>query len=522
MAAHFDVHGLTKDNTRELTAVARRSADALVAVALRSKDSPVIWERHSAADNVQIFTGEAKTPSKLAPLLYMCAHTQVHAPLASVMATLLYLSLHGDFRRYVEDTVVINRHTLFDIQKPGIAHPYLATSINWMSIRSSSPLMQNRDFVYVQHQDELEGPQKGWISCMHSVNLPSCPPLTDRHSLVRGGIYSSGFVFRESTRPGVLDAVFVLQVDFKGKVPRILCTSTLKHWVSSLGRLAAYFDRPKHLLRPSFGDDDEPRRRTDVCRVCDQAFGGFRTEKETCRKCQVQICGKCAMWSEVELDVVGIIKVLVCTPCAVKEQHRLQAVLARLVGSPHYHATIDSSTSSVGPTTTCRNEAGKTRSLSLYDDSSVSTVGGMIPLQFSAARQSFVEVPEGRRVSLPARMASRPSLVELNAPQAKAALPPRFVLGRPASERSVAAAKRPHFQRASISLPVAEPTDSTRCVYDDPEFAWRPRESVSSTGALAGDMDDVLSDTPSMVQLYTLRGSRIDAVVGDPVRSCIL
>ncbi|EQC37869.1 hypothetical protein SDRG_04890 [Saprolegnia diclina VS20] len=529
---HFAVGGLSNEATRELTAVAKRSSSALLSVALRSQDSPIVWARAGAAENVQLFTGEAKVPSRLAPLQYMCAHTQVHATLAALMPLMLYLPLHGDFRRYVHDTVVINSHTLFDIEKPELAQPYRATSINWMSIRSASSLMQNRDFVYVQHQDELEGPTKGWVSCMHSVNLPSCPPLSDRHSLVRGGVYSSGFVFRESKRPGVLDAVFVLQVDFKGKAPRLLCTSTLKQWVSSLGRIAAYFARPKHLVRPSFAvddDDDAPRRKSDVCRVCDQAFSGFRIEKETCRKCQVQICSKCAVWSEVELDVVGILKVLVCTPCAVKEQHRLQSLLESAVPqakptrasmpAPPVRASV-----SALPTTS----SSKMRSLSLYDDGLGSAdAKGMIPLRYSPARQSYQEVPsEPRRsrASLP-NAGVRSSIIELNGAYTKPAAPPmapRFVLGRHASESSVSLSelKRAHFERTSMSLPIAEPDDSTRCVYDDPDSAWRPLDTISSTGARAASESDE-SDTPSMVQLYTLRGSRLDTTEA-VVSGCLL
>ncbi|KDO26395.1 hypothetical protein SPRG_08198 [Saprolegnia parasitica CBS 223.65] len=528
---HFAVGGLSNEATRELTAVAKRSSSALLSVALRSQDSPIVWARAGAAENVQLFSGEAKVPSRLAPLQYMCAHTQVHATLSALMPLMLYLPLHGDFRRYVHDSVVINSHTLFDIEKPELAQPYRATSINWMSIRSASSLMQNRDFVYVQHQDELEGPTKGWVSCMHSVNLPSCPPLSDRHSLVRGGIYSSGFVFRASKRPGILDAVFVLQVDFKGKAPRLLCTSTLKQWATSLGRIAAYFARPRHLVRPSFalvdGDDDEVRRKSDVCRVCDQALSGFRIEKETCRKCQVQICSKCAVWSEVELDVVGILKVLVCTPCAVKEQHRLQSLLeSALPKAKPIRASMPAAAVSVSATPAAWTSSSKMRSLSLFDEglgsSTADDAKGMIPLRYSPARQSYQEVPcEPRRsrASLPTA-GVRSSIIELNDVYTKPIVAPRFVLGRHASDCSLSEIKRAQLQRTSLSLPVAEPDDSTRCVYDDPDSSWRPLDTISSTGARAASESDD-SDTPSMVQLYTLRGSRLDTTDA-VVSGCLL
>ncbi|OQR99445.1 hypothetical protein THRCLA_06516 [Thraustotheca clavata] len=485
---------------------------------VQAKDSPIVWTHNGTADNlVQIFTGEEKVTSDLPPLMYMSGHTQIHTTLNTLTRTFLQLPSHNEFRHYIEDEIVINSHTLLDIQKPKPKQPVSSTSINWMAIQSVSALMQSRDFLYVQYQDQVDGPQRGWISCMHSVNLESCPPLNERQSLVRGGIYSSGFFFKETTRPGVLDATFILQVDFKGKAPRLLCTSTLKQWISTLGRIALYFARPRHFARPSL---DREYRKSESCSVCNQALNGFRVEKETCRKCQDVICSKCAVWSEVELEVVGIIKVLVCTICAVKEQHRLQMLL-------------DSVASTMTPPPPPRGSSqGHSVSESMYDVSvkdtpiEPSSPKGMIPLRYSISRQSYLE-PEGHssdrsseRPSLPARLIAKDFQLKSTAerrhqsessafaPSPSKVQTPRSLLNQFQWATAFPIALRSSAPALSACKPI-ELTDSTRCVYEDPSATLKP---------VGFEPQGTSSKAPSMVQVFSLSGDG----EGTPIRSCIL
>ncbi|KAG9404792.1 hypothetical protein AC1031_004998 [Aphanomyces cochlioides] len=320
--------GLPPKYAAELAKVAKKNAQVLLASSTpQSPSSPIEWTQlGTPIDGVQLYTGTDPRHSKtLPPLNYMCGVAYVHAPLENVAFSFSTAARNPYFKRFVEDPIVIDSRTLFDMD----VRARRATSIQWMAVRSVSSLMQHRDFVVVQHQDDIPeqlGQPRGWMSCMHSVNLPMVPPF--ENSYVRGGIYSSGFVFRETKQRNVTEAVIVLQVDFKGLAPRLLCTSTLKAWASSVGRVSLYFYHHRRLaptnqsnfLPPSGASADA---RTG-CAVCNEPFG-YQTEKETCRKCLAKVCSHCTAWAYVDLEVVGLINVLVCKPCAAEAEARLRA-----------------------------------------------------------------------------------------------------------------------------------------------------------------------------------------------------
>ncbi|CAK4638538.1 unnamed protein product [Aphanomyces euteiches] len=81
--------------------------------------------------------------------------------------------------------------------------------VNWCAITSPLPIVKDRDFLFLESQDEftLEDGRNGWAYCQHSIALASCPPQTlSGLSLVRGSIYHSGCIFIESAdTPGVLE-----------------------------------------------------------------------------------------------------------------------------------------------------------------------------------------------------------------------------------------------------------------------------------------------------------------------------
>ncbi|RHY28059.1 hypothetical protein DYB32_006296 [Aphanomyces invadans] len=295
----------------ELTKLAKINAKVLLACSSpgSNDDSPVKWTAQGKPidGGVQLYVGHDPTShnssSGKSPLNLMCGVVYIQAPLHEVIHALGNLTTNPYFQRFVEDAVVIGSRALYDMDK----NDRRATRIQWMAIRSASSLMQHRDFVVVQHQDDVVVPSRrntssvrGWVSCIHSVKLPMVPPFA--HTYVRGGIYA--YVLKETHQRNVTEAAMVLKVDFKGFVPRLLCNGTLKAWIGCVGRMAQYFrshqsrqDLPRvHVF------DDSNATETARCAVCDDSFG-MHSDKRSCRKCH-------------QLDVVGRINVVVCIHCA--------------------------------------------------------------------------------------------------------------------------------------------------------------------------------------------------------------
>ena len=77
---------------------------------------------------------------------------------------------------------------------------------------------------------------------MHSIELPTVPR---REDATRGILYHSGFVFSETDTPGVLEAVYLLEVDFTELVEVELTKNMLKQRLLSLRRLADHCAKPK-------------------------------------------------------------------------------------------------------------------------------------------------------------------------------------------------------------------------------------------------------------------------------------
>ncbi|RHY98581.1 hypothetical protein DYB37_012291 [Aphanomyces astaci] len=289
--------GLPPQYAAELTKLAKVNTKVLLACSSprnSNAGSPIQWTPlgKPVDGGVQLYTGNDSSihDKSQSALNLVCGVVYVQAPLHEVSHALGNLTTNPYLKRVVDDPVVIDSRTLYDMDK----RDRRATRIQWMSIRSASALMQHRDFVVVQHQDEVAIPStssrgstvRGWVSCIHSVNLPMVPPFTQTY--LRGGVYASGFVLRETNQRRITEAVVVLKVDFKGYAPRLLCTGTLKAWAMCVGRVAKYFRTHRsadnlHLPRVHLDDADQLAG-NGRCWVCHDRFG-VHSDKHSCRKC---------------------------------------------------------------------------------------------------------------------------------------------------------------------------------------------------------------------------------------------
>ncbi|RHY79916.1 hypothetical protein DYB30_013366, partial [Aphanomyces astaci] len=191
----------------------------------------VKWKhKNSSRDGVQIFQGEEFGGNE--DLTYVCGVNTIRGALADV-ADLFHLTNDDKLASYarVFEPDLIDMFTIHDIVKPSLENPLHYIGVRWSAVESSSPLVKNRDFCYLECQDEFVDTRtnkQGWVRCIHSINIPSCPSLEKTLGFVRGSYYRSGFVVLETDKPGILEITHVLQVNFKGSVPAWWRQQTLR------------------------------------------------------------------------------------------------------------------------------------------------------------------------------------------------------------------------------------------------------------------------------------------------------
>ncbi|ETV66776.1 hypothetical protein H257_16861 [Aphanomyces astaci] len=280
----------------------------------------VKWKhKNSSRDGVQIFQGEEFGGNE--DLTYVCGVNTIRGALADV-ADLFHLTNDDKLASYarVFEPDLIDMFTIHDIVKPSLENPLHYIGVRWSAVESSSPLVKNRDFCYLECQDEFVDTRtnkQGWVRCIHSINIPSCPSLEKTLGFVRGSYYRSGFVVLETDKPGILEITHVLQVNFKGSVPAWWRQQTLRRRVASIGRIDKFLQGKKLSAGHILGDIDLPPKKHVVhCHLCCRRFDLVFTRRFRCRKCAHVICKHCSDHWYLHLPVSGDKRVRICSLCA--------------------------------------------------------------------------------------------------------------------------------------------------------------------------------------------------------------
>ncbi|CAK4077947.1 unnamed protein product [Aphanomyces euteiches] len=151
-----------------------------------------------------------------------------------------------DYSRVMGETIV-NKVTLYTlVERPvseASSQPLHYVGVEWVlnKPKASPP----RDWCYLSYHDEFcfvdEGSgeqRKGWVACMHSVDLSCCPSMEKRYGINRGTFIRSGHVFLETAEPGVLDYIKVSLIKFGGSVLKHCPQFYLKSLVKTYGSIA--------------------------------------------------------------------------------------------------------------------------------------------------------------------------------------------------------------------------------------------------------------------------------------------
>ncbi|CAK4673686.1 hypothetical protein LEN26_007032 [Aphanomyces euteiches] len=260
-----------------------------------------------------------------------------------------------DYSRVMGETI-INKVTLYTlVERPvseASSQPLHYVGVEWVlnKPKASPP----RDWCYLSYHDEFcfvdEGSgeqRKGWVACMHSVDLSCCPSMEKRYGINRGTFIRSGHVFLETAEPGVLDYIKVSLIKFGGSVLKHCPQFYLKSLVKTYGSIALNLEEHFILrrLRPLLDlpvTRFQQKKDVDYCNQCLARFSWI-TLKKQCRACGDIVCQKCSSKWPLQFYVHKIVKVALCENCISGAQKQPQ--------EPAAHMLTATSTMELSPTT---------------------------------------------------------------------------------------------------------------------------------------------------------------------------
>ncbi|OQS07336.1 hypothetical protein THRCLA_00654 [Thraustotheca clavata] len=309
---------LTRQETEFLVNLAKEMCMEVIFYA-QENGGTVKWRLMETKQGVQIFQGEEFGGND--DLTYVCGVNTIKANLAEVADIFNIVSEEklAEYSRVFEPDL-IDMLSIYDLATPTPDNPMHYIGVRWAAVESTSPLVRNRDFCYLECQDEFVDTRtgrQGWVRCMHSINIPSCVSLEKTLGYVRGSYYRSGFVFVETDKPGYLDVTHILQVNFKGRVPPWIKRQTLRHRVQSISRIDKFFQMKKLSAGRILGDIDLPsKKHVTHCHWCSRKFDMIFTRKFRCRKCGEVVCKHCSTHWDLFLPYSGEKRVRICTMCS--------------------------------------------------------------------------------------------------------------------------------------------------------------------------------------------------------------
>ncbi|ETW03984.1 hypothetical protein H310_04391 [Aphanomyces invadans] len=248
---------LTDDDVLRMKSLGREVCTHVAYSARRTESakSSVRWTSIGYENDVELFEGEdADTKDTSRALSYMCGETHVTATIDQVADLFnatdvdadpavrdFYAQFHADLAHTQLIAPVRSRSRQYPRHMISLK---TATMVSPSPSAATNPTSSSRDFVYLESQEDVmdaKRKKRGWVCAMHSIDLSNVPSPPE---CVRGSLYRSGFVFTESDVPGELEAIYLLQIDFKGAMPPQLRQAMLKQRIMCLQVLSDHFARP--------------------------------------------------------------------------------------------------------------------------------------------------------------------------------------------------------------------------------------------------------------------------------------
>ncbi|CAK4726241.1 hypothetical protein AeNC1_001774 [Aphanomyces euteiches] len=280
------------------------------------QDGMIRWEMDSDENGIQIFYGE--DPNGPAEVTLLASSTEVLATFDEV-AALFRVETAEQYLEYTKLFAkdLLDAAHLYSISSPTEDRPRHYTGVRWIVVGSPYPLVANRDYCYLECQDDFEmNGKRGWGRSLTSINLPCCPDFFGTLGTIRATFIRSGFVVLEAKRPGYLKIIHALQTDFKGNIPKWVVKIGMKRRARTIGDVDTYL-RERRLSSSPFLREHQlvPKALRSKCYLCQSKFGALSL-KARCRKCGEVVCGKCNKYWEVDTPR-GRKAIRVCSACSI-------------------------------------------------------------------------------------------------------------------------------------------------------------------------------------------------------------
>ncbi|ETW03991.1 hypothetical protein H310_04396 [Aphanomyces invadans] len=333
---------LTVEQTQQLKAVAHMTCTDLVYASrlLRNNKHGVQWtEMESMDPRLQFYTGKLQhNPVSTHDVRFMCCVTTVFAPLDDVIDV-----LHGSTRGSVlASDIKTNLNSDVLVKSTLKTFKYidrLKIRLQWMVLKSASPYIPMRDFVYLECQNTIRvGGRAGWASNMHSIALPDFPAFAESHNIIRGSFYRTGYVVTETTTPGELRVIHMMQAGFKGTgMPVQVSDTIMQGRVSNIVYLHEYFRKLELIDRMvAVSDGSGGKLSSNNAKHCAHCCKKFSLlgKKHACRLCGAVVCSACSHTLDFELHVPGFKDIRVCSICNVGDNDLMQSILTEVLMLP--------------------------------------------------------------------------------------------------------------------------------------------------------------------------------------------
>ncbi|OQR96611.1 hypothetical protein THRCLA_07227 [Thraustotheca clavata] len=284
----------------------------------RLEGGPIKWTLDSDEEGLQIYMGHDPTGVG-SEMTFLCSTTEVMATFDEA-ASLFRSDTTELFREYIHNfgKDMLDAQSLYTLTLPTQENPRHYIGVKWMVLETPQGIMKNRDWCYLECQDDfvING-KRGWARSLNSIKLPCCPDLQNSLGLIRASFYRTGFVFLETERPGYLRVVHAVQMDLKGKVPKFIVRMGARRRARSIGDID-HFLREKRLSGEVFLEKTQlvALSARSKCFLCSKKFGAF-TKKKSCRKCGEVVCSSCSKYWDINVNGLGRSMIRVCSACSV-------------------------------------------------------------------------------------------------------------------------------------------------------------------------------------------------------------
>lgn len=410
---------------------------------------------------------------------------------------------------YLDDDIA-DCAVLTELIAPTTNEPFRFLGIKWLvkENRRTAAFVWPRDFIVLEHSGVMLRPDGARIGfhLMHSVNIPACRELTERH-ILRAKL-SSCYIYEEKHN-GRVDVYMTAQVEPRGLVMERLALRSAARALSSCWKsvtcaqnkkLAYYLQNERHSQLPTPARAAVPTAMPVLeaahngknCGICHQRFGVLN-RVITCQLCCEQICYRCRMVRKLSSQLIDTMvtktPIVFCKKCvmSINDESALE-IASKEMWDTRGGANGRARSSSASSYLTGRGSQPSVRSRRSRADS------------FSSERDTYSSVVLGQHTS--SDLESRRSAVSTasSTRSDQQPLPPSFARQSSLGSHSRGSAARVKRVSYSLTGPLSQNTGSTETlsIADlDGSDGGDDRDSVAMA---RGDEPVMLDDSLTKIQ----------------------